>query len=192
MSFESEYPELLGELQILDHAALSRLYEHFAPRIYRYIFRRVGDSELARDLQNDVFLAMLESIHRDPLWRVPLAPWLFRVARDRTISALRSRSRQKTQPIAYCHERQMVCDGPEANYHVAIQRQAVQRAISTLPRDQRQVLLLRFAYGLTVADAAAQLGRSEGALRSLQHRALLALQPLLQAEQADNEPALIA
>jgi RNA polymerase sigma-70 factor (ECF subfamily) len=192
MSVESDYPELLSELHTLDEAALSRLYEHFAPRIYRYIFRRVGDSELARDLQNDVFVAMLEVIRRDPLWHVPLAPWLFRVARDRTISALRTRSRHRTQPIAGCHERQMICEGPEVSYDTIIQRRAVQRALNTLPTAQRRVLLLRFGYGLSVAEAAAQLGRSEGALRALQHRALLALQPLLKTERPDDQPALMA
>lgn len=186
MPTHPDLPLLLGDLQLVDEATVARLYEHFAPRIYRYIYRRVGDIELARDLQNDVFVALLESLRRSPAYQAPLGPWLFRVARDRATSALRSRSRHRLQPLT---EHLMVCDGPDVAYAAHAERQAVQRALATLPAAHRQVLLLRFGYNLSVSDAAVQLGRSGPALRSLQYRALQALELALRSQfvQPDEE-----
>ena len=82
-----------------DHHALGAIYERYAPGIFRYVYYRLGDPELARDIQSEVFLRMLEGIgsYEDRGW--PIGAWLYRIAHARTGDALRRRGRQPNVPL---------------------------------------------------------------------------------------------
>src|SRR4029450_8167658 len=91
--------ELVVRAKAGDHAAFTQIYERYAPAIYRYIYFRIGEAELAEDLQAEVFLRMLEGIHRyeDRGW--PISAWLYRIAHDRTIDTMRRRRNPQHVPL---------------------------------------------------------------------------------------------
>ncbi len=168
--------EIVRRAQAADPHALSAIYERYSPGIYRYIYYRVGDAELARDLHADVFVRMLEGIgsYEDRGWSI--GSWLYRIAHDRTIDNLRRRGRQ---PVTALEEWSETCAGPEENLERNARRATVRKALAQLPESQRQVLTLRFLYDLSLQDTADQMGRTVGSVKALQHRAQQALERLL-------------
>jgi RNA polymerase sigma-70 factor (ECF subfamily) len=172
-------PDLIRRAQQSDPQALSAIYERYAPDIYRYIYYRVQDVELARDLQSDVFLRMLEGIERyeDRGWSI--SAWLYRIAHDRTIDTLRRRERVQLIPLDAWVE---TGDGQDDNLDLSALRAALRRAISQLNPSQAQVLRLRYVYDLSIEETARQMGRSQGSIKSLQHRAQQNLARLMQEE----------
>ena len=152
-----------------DDAAFAALYARYAPRIEGYLARLVGDRHLAEDVTHEVFVSALRRLRQD---RPPIAfgPWLFRIARNAAID----RSR-KTRPDMSIDE---LTNHPESGQNVeaeaarSIERDTLFNAMSKLKSDYREVLLLRFVEGYGAADVGRMTGRSEGAVRTLQHRAL--------------------
>jgi RNA polymerase sigma-70 factor (ECF subfamily) len=170
-------PDLIARARTSDPQAISAIYEHYAPAIYRYIYFRVGDAELARDLQSDVFLRMLEGIARYEDRGFPISAWLYRIAHDRTIDTLRRRERTSTIPLDTWSE---TCDGPDGGVELSDRQVALRRAMAQLGESQRQVLRLRYAYDLSIQETARQMGRTQGSIKSLQHRAQQNLLRLMQ------------
>jgi RNA polymerase sigma-70 factor (ECF subfamily) len=172
-------PDLICRAKQSDPQALSAIYEIYAPKIYRYIYYRVNDAELARDLQSDVFLRMLEGIERyeDRGWSI--SAWLYRIAHDRTIDTLRRHERTHTVPL----EAWVECgDDHQDLLESSDERAALLRAIRQLNPSQAQVLRLRYGYDLSIQETARQMGRSQGSIKSLQHRAQQNLARIMQQE----------
>jgi len=173
------HPELVRRAQAADSHALTAIYERYAPGIFRYIYYRVGDAELARDVQSDVFLRMLEGIegYEDRGW--PIGAWLYRIAHARTIDALRRQSRQPQVPL---EPWSLLTGGPDEGVELSADRAALRRAMARLNESQRRVLTLRFIYGLSLEETARQMGRTLGSVKSLQHRAIERLARLTREE----------
>lgn len=171
--------ELVRRAQAADPQALTAIYERYAPGIYRYIYYRLGDAELARDVQSDVFLRMLEGIggYEDRGW--PISAWLYRIAHARTVDALRRRDRHPQAPL---EPWSLLTDGPDEGVELSADRAAVRRALARLGDSQRRVLSLRFIYGLSLEETARQMGRTVGSIKSLQHRACERLARLTREE----------
>jgi RNA polymerase sigma-70 factor (ECF subfamily) len=167
--------DLVRRAQAADPEALSAIYERYAPGIYRYVYYRVGDPELARDLQSDVFVRMLESIgsYQERGW--PISAWLYRIAYARTIDVLRRSDRRNQLPL---EPWDLLSEGPEQDLDQSEERAAVRRAMGRLIDAHRTVITLRFIYGLTLEETGRQLGRSVGSVKSLQHRATERLRTL--------------
>ncbi|NTV62384.1 MAG: sigma-70 family RNA polymerase sigma factor [Oscillochloris sp.] len=184
MSVSPLSPDLIDRARQLDQQALSAIYEHYAPDIFRYIYYKVNDVELARDLQADVFLRMLEGIERyeDRGW--PISSWLYKIAHDRTIDSLRRRERFNTISLDIWVEQ------PEeeqvSDIDQSAQRAWLERSLSQLNPSQAQVLRLRYIYDLSIQETARQMGRSEGSIKSLQYRAQQNLARILIAERGDG------
>jgi RNA polymerase sigma-70 factor (ECF subfamily) len=178
MSASALSPDLIRRAQQSDPQAISAIYERYAPDIYRYIYYRVHDAELARDLQSDVFLRMIEGIGRyeDRGWSI--SAWLYRIAHDRMIDTLRRRERTHTVPLEAWVESG---DDQDDDLELSAQRSALRWAISQLSPSQAQVLRLRYSYDLSIQETARQMGRSPGSIKSLQHRAQQNLARLMQA-----------
>ncbi|NTW97320.1 MAG: sigma-70 family RNA polymerase sigma factor [Oscillochloris sp.] len=176
-------PDLIRRAQQSDPQALSEIYERYAPDIYRYIYYKVNDPELARDIQSDVFVRMLEGIERyeDRGWSI--SAWLYRIAHDRTIDTLRRRERVHTISLDAWVEH---VEDQDDNLELSAQRVALRRAIGQLSESQAQVLRLRYVYDLSIHETARQMGRSEGSIKSLQHRAQQNLARLMQADLRDG------
>lgn len=175
----------------LDPQALGEIYERYAADIYRYIYYRVRDVELARDLQSDVFVRMIEGIasYEDRGW--PISAWLYRIAHDRMIDTLRRRDRTHTIPLDVWVESG---DDQDDQMDLSAWRASVRRAIEQLSPSQAQVLRLRYIYDLSIEETARQMGRSQGSIKSLQHRAQQSLARLLTgpAESAEEPRYLFA
>lgn len=160
--------DLIRRAQAADPIALAAIYERYAPGIFRYIYYRVGDIDLAHDIQSDVFVRMLESIERyeDRGWSI--GSWLYRIAHARTIDSLRRRDRH---PQTALDEWDAISAGPDEHLDGSLRQSALRRALGQLGESQRQVLLLRHIYGLSLEETACQLGRTVGSIKALQHRA---------------------
>ena len=169
MSQNSNDIELVLRAKSGDHSAFAQIYEHYAPAIYRYIYFRVGEVELAEDLRAEVFLRMYEGLHRyeDRGW--PISAWLYRIAHDRTIDIIRGRRKRQQIPLEVWGG---TCDGPEGSVGVQLEYEEMKRTLNDLTADQRQVIQMRFMADMSIQEVAQTLGRTEGAVKALQHRGL--------------------
>jgi RNA polymerase sigma-70 factor (ECF subfamily) len=156
-----------------DGAAFAALYDVFAARVYRFFRFRVASDEAAEDLTQRVFLKMIEQLPTYEPRGIPFAAWLFRVARNAWIDE--ERTAHPAVSIDNVAETMAVADGPHELAAAAIESEMLRGAIATLPPDQREVIACRFFAGLSCRETAAQMGRNEGSVRVLQHRALAAL-----------------
>jgi RNA polymerase sigma-70 factor (ECF subfamily) len=133
----------------------------------------VGDAELAEDLTADVFLKMIEDLPRYEERGLPFGAWLFRIARARLIDHWR---RQGRRPLVALEDTetgpQLSQDIPEDEIAVS---EMIQRALRVLTEEQREVVVLRFLVGMSLEEVARAMGKSVGAVKALQHRALSAL-----------------
>ncbi len=167
--------ELVGQAQRGDREALEELYLIHFDRIYSYLHMSVGNRHDAEDLTNQTFLKMLEAIERFRWRAVPFSAWLFRIAHNAAMDHFRASRRW--QPEEEVPE-------PEGSEHSSAEDEALQaigrasmlQLIDHLSPDQKQVLTLKFVFSFSNGEAATILGKTEGAIKSLQHRALASLQ----------------
>jgi RNA polymerase sigma-70 factor, ECF subfamily len=163
-----------------DRAAFGPLYRRYLDRVYGYCFYLLGDHHDAEDVTERTFIAALAAIdgYRDE--GATFRAWLFRIAHNQLANALRARHRQRTASLDAVAEPMSHVD-PAGLVGRAEDARALRHALDQLADDRRQVIVLRFADGLSAREIGAVLGRSEGAVRVLQHRALRQLADLLAA-----------
>lgn len=164
-TFEPTDERLLVEAAQKDPARFAGLYEIHFERVYAFIARRVGDREAAEDLTSDVFYKALTNLQRFEWRGVPFGAWLLRIA----VNAIVDRSKRQGREVA-------VDDPPELSTRPGLgqveDRARLFRLVDQLPKDQRQVVVLRFAEQKSIREIAQHLGRSEGAVKQLQFRGL--------------------
>jgi RNA polymerase sigma-70 factor (ECF subfamily) len=156
------------------------LYELYFDRIYRYIYLKVGNPTEAEDLSEQVFLRMIESIGTFKWQGSTFASWLYRIAHNQVVDTLRRNSRRPQVPIEPVSD--VLPSERDDPHHLAEQRDFrdhLRAAMSDLTALQAQVIELKFIGGLSNAEVAALLDRSEGAIKALQFSALQNLQKLL-------------
>ena len=187
-SFQSVSPiverERVDRARAGDQQALADLYDWYMPRVYRYAVARLGNSVEAEDLTEEVFLKMLGAIGSFRWRDVPFSSWLFRIAHNHVASYFR-RAAQRGGPTTVIPAD--LADGRRdlaASVEDQITMEEVRRATELLPDAQREVIALRFAVGLSIADTARVLGKREGNVKVLQHKAVAKLQKLLIVEAA--------
>ncbi len=165
-----------------DQAALADLYDWYMARIFRYAMARLGNTAEAEDLTEEVFLKMLNAIS-DFHWKdVPFSSWIFRIAHNQVASHFR-KTAQRGGPASGLSEYMVDWrDGPAAAVEQSMTIEAVRRATGTLPEAQRDVIVLRFAVGLSITETAKALGKREGNVKALQHKAVARLQKMLAPE----------
>jgi len=167
-----------------DPEAWAKVYEECFPRIYRYVAARVRDRAEAEDLAERVFLRALEASPSFKWKGAPISSWLFRIARNQIIDYRRTDKSGRSLPL----DETMASDavGPEAsaerNWEI---RRAIQ-AVGQLTPAQRDVIELRFAGELSTAEVAVILGKTQGAVKVLQHSALAALRKKLGNRDGDE------
>lgn len=167
--------KLVEQAQAGDRSALEQLYLIHFDRIYGYLHMSVGNRHDAEDLTTQTFLKMLESINKFRWRSAPFSAWLFRIAHNLAMDHFRSRRRW--QPEEEVPE-PPGSEEPSAEMEAmqSIGRQSMTELIGRLSPEQRQVLTLKFVFNFPNAEVATILGKSEGAIKSLQHRALASLQ----------------
>jgi RNA polymerase sigma-70 factor, ECF subfamily len=170
---EDEIQVLVESARGGDADGFDALYAVFAPRVFRFFRFRVMAEETAEDLTQRVFLKMIEHLPDYRSNGVPFAAWLFRVARNTWIDE--SRTARATVPLETLAQSAADTGDPEAMASTAYDWNLVREAVTALPPDQREVIACRFFAGLTPQETAAEMGRTEGSVRVLQHRALARL-----------------
>src|SRR5438270_4852866 len=167
--------KLVERAQQGDRKALEELYLIHFDRIYSYLHMSVGNRHDAEDLTTQTFLKMLESIGRFRWQSAPFSAWLFRIAHNLAMDHFRARRRW--QPEEEVPE-PPGSEEPSAELEAmqSIGRQSMLELIERLSPGQQQVLTLKCVFNLPNADVGTIRGKTEGAIKSLQHRALASLQ----------------
>lgn len=156
-----------------DRAAFGILYRRYVELVYSYAFFQLGDHHDAEDATERTFLAAMKAIGSFHDQGATFRAWLLRIARNTIANSHRSRFRRRTSTLDAIPEHPAAPDADPAALTVrADEMRRVRRALGSLPEDRRQVVLLRFAEGLSAREIGQVLDRSEGAVRVLLHRAL--------------------
>jgi RNA polymerase sigma-70 factor (ECF subfamily) len=172
--------DVVRRAQEYDEPAVAALYEKYYPKIYNYAFMQMGDAQASEDLASDVMLKMIESIHKYTFRGLPFGAWVFRIARNRLIDLHRRRRRRGEVDLSSGLSSALA--SPQALAERALERGQIQVALKHLTDEQRQVIVLKFIQGFDNRSIGQIMGRSEGAIKSLQHRALGALRRVLYQE----------
>jgi RNA polymerase sigma-70 factor, ECF subfamily len=158
-----------------DRSALEELYLVHFDRIYSYLHMSVGSRHDAEDLTTQTFLKMLEAIGRFQWRSVPFSAWLFRIAHNLAMDHFRaSRRWQPEEEIPEAAQGEEISAEEEAL--ASLGQTSMLELIERLSPEQRQVLTLKFVFRFSNGEVASILGKTEGAVKSLQHRALASLQ----------------
>jgi RNA polymerase sigma-70 factor (ECF subfamily) len=166
---------LVERAQRGDRSALEELYLLHFDRIYSYLHLSVGNRHDAEDLTTQTFLRMLEAIGRFRWQSAPFSAWLFRIAHNLAMDHFRAGRRVQAEedvPEPLGAEE----SSAEEQALDSLGQAGMLELIQRLSAEQRQVLTLKFLFGFANADVARILGKTEGAVKSLQHRALASLQ----------------
>ena len=166
---------LVERAQKGDRAALEELYLIHFDRIYSYLHMSVGNRHDAEDLTTQTFLKMLESIGKFRWRTAPFSAWLFRIAHNLAMDHFRANRRwQPEEDVPEPDPGEESAAEEEALESIG--RKSMLDLIENLSREQQQVLTLKFVFNFSNGEAATILGKTEGAIKSLQHRALVSLQ----------------
>ena len=164
MTPTTEDDRLLIEAAQADPARFVEIYERHVDRIYAFVTRRAENRAVAEDITSEVFEQALRTIPRFEWRGVPVAAWLFRIAANALADHWRERARDANETPP---------DVPDSSELEDIDRRiALYQEVERLPDLQRQVIQMRFVEEKSIREVAAALGRSEGAVKQLQLRAL--------------------
>ncbi|HNT22732.1 MAG TPA: sigma-70 family RNA polymerase sigma factor [Anaerolineales bacterium] len=159
-----------------DNEAFGALYERYVGRIYNYVYYRTGNQHDAEDLTARVFYRAMRHIHQYEDRGLPISAWLYRIAHNLVANWHRDRSRRVeiplddglTFPIG-------LAEHPEATLVHSEERERLLQIIRGLSAERQQLLILKFVEHMSNAEIGQIMGRTEGAVKSLYHRTLLAL-----------------
>ena len=163
-----------------DADAFGRLYDMHVDRVYRHVYYRVGNNEDAEDLTQQVFLRAWQAIGRYKKTSSPFLAWLMRISHNLIIDFYRSKKDK-----AYLDSEIVANDSdsyPERVAEAEFDQQQLRRVILQLPGEQQQVILMSFIEGFSYTEIASAIGKSEGAIRVILHRALKKMRNMLEGE----------
>lgn len=165
-----------------DAEAFGQLYDHYVQGIFRFVYYRVGSSTLAEDLTSETFVRALRSIQRFKWQGKDFGAWLTTIARNLIADHFKS-SRSKLEITTdTIPEPRNSAPSTEEDVLSALSNEMLSVAINRLSKEQRECILMRFIQGLSIAQTAVALGRSEGAIKQLQLRAIRSLAKLVPQE----------
>lgn len=171
--------QLIKETQDGNAEAFGQLYERYATAVFRFLFAHLSDRLDAEDLTEEVFFRVWRNLPTFREQGVPFIAFLFRVSRNALIDHYR-RNKYSSKNLSI--EEKIIVDGKPETGDAAvanIERQEIRQAMAHLPEDYQTVLLLRFMSDLSPDETAQVMGKSPGAVRVLQHRALAAFRKIL-------------
>ena len=169
---------LVRRAQQQDSEAFAQLYEAYFDKIYRYIVMRIRNEMEAEDIAQQVFMKMLHSISSYKSKGVPFSSWVYRIAHNQVIDYFRRQNKKATVDIEGL-QLPSTGDDPQHMIERQVDIEELKKATQRLTPAQQEVLSLRFAGELPIAQCAQIMGKSEGAIKALQHSAVLALRKAL-------------
>ncbi len=156
-----------------DPSAWQELFERYYPRLYRFAYVRTGDASAAEEIAAEAFVAAAKGISRYKETAAPFGSWLYRIARNLTADHL-----ERRRPVVSLEAIEIVAGAWSGGVEDAAD---IAKALARLTGDQQEVIVLRFFDDCSLQEAATALGKSVGAVKVLQHRALAALRKHLTA-----------
>lgn len=166
-----------------DRARFADVYERYFELVYAYVARRVHDRAATEDLTSEVFRKALANISRFKWTGAPFGAWLLRIASNLIADRAKRDARVQTEDSVPRDPR----ESQQVQLEDAERRAFVIRIVDQLPDDQRRVVRMRFAEEKSINEIASELGRSEGAVKQLQFRALQNLRTQLATEDTEKK-----
>lgn len=167
--------DVIARAAIGDAESFSWLYARYLGRIYNYIYYRTGNPHEAEDLTSRVFHRALNHIAHYNNRGVPFSAWLYRIAHNLVANWHRDNSRRNEVALDDQPDLPQRSDHPETALVVSQEMETLLSIIRKLPAERQQLLILKFVEGMSNAEIAVIMMRSEGAIKSLYHRTLLTL-----------------
>ena len=177
-----------------DASRFAEIYERYFDLVYASVVRRVRDRAATEDLTSEVFRKALASLPRFKWTGAPFGAWLLRIASnlivDRATRAARERNADEPAlaMAAAAIDEPVNSQSQQSNLEAAERRARLFGLVDALPDDQRRVVAMRFAEEKSISEIAAELHRSEGAIKQLQFRALQNLRQRFTTEDAKEIP----
>ncbi len=179
--------EVLARASQGDRDSFGQLYERYVERIFNYVYYRTGNLHDAEDLTARVFQRAMNHIKNYTDRGVPFSAWLYRIAHNLVANWHRDRSRKQEIPLDDLPILPTKGDHPEKNLVRSQEQDALLRMIRKLPPERQNLLILKFVENMSNAEIGAIMSRSEGAVKSLYHRTLLALRDQLEDQNFNLE-----
>jgi RNA polymerase sigma-70 factor (ECF subfamily) len=158
-----------------DAEAFSFLYGKNVTKIYNYIYYRIGSAPDAEDITSRVFYRAFGHINNYVDKGVPFSAWLYRIAHNLIANWHRDNQRRKEVPLEDHLDLTVRSDHPELWLEKTQEMELLLKGIRRISADRQQLILLKYLENLSNAEIAVIMGRTEGAIKSLYHRALIAL-----------------
>jgi len=165
-----------------DAEAYGQLYDHYVTGIFRFVYYRTGSQQLAEDLTSETFIRGLRAIQRFNWQGKDFGAWLTTISRNLIADHYKS-SRSRLEIVSdSIPEDSSTVDSTENDVMTLISNELLFEAVNSLPTEQRECILMRFIQGMSIAETATALDRSEGAIKQLQLRAVRALAKQMPAD----------
>ncbi|MFQ3646448.1 MAG: sigma-70 family RNA polymerase sigma factor [Anaerolineae bacterium] len=174
-----------NELVVLaghDQDAFGEIYERYVTKIYNYIYYRTGNAQDAEDITAKVFFRAMAHIQNYEDKGVPFQAWLYRIAHNLVANFHRDEGRRKIIPLDDYLAQSLKTDAPDRIAEHNEEQAALLSAIRRLPAERQQLLILKFVHDKSNAEIGEIMNRTEGAIKSLYHRTLLALRDEMQRQ----------
>ena len=176
-----EESALLERAREYDPTAIAAIYDSYSLRIYNYIYRRIGNVHLAQDLTGTVFVRMLEAIRSSRAWQTSFSGWLYRIAHNLVVDYFRTG--RQDRDVSLDDKPLVANEHPAEAAERLLTQSRLREAIAQLTEEQALVITLKFVEGMSNAEIAEIIAKSEGAVKSLQFRALAALRRVIGEEE---------
>lgn len=175
----AEIWQLVTAAQAGDGEAFGRLYDRYVETVFRYIYLRVHDRQLAEDFTSETFLRALRRIGGITYQGRDIGAWFVTIARNIVLDHVKSARNRLEVTTGEVLEGDTSAISPETAVLDAMTAKHLMTAVKQLSPEQRECVTLRFIHGLSVSETAAAMGKNDGAIKALQHRAVRKLADLL-------------
>jgi RNA polymerase sigma-70 factor (ECF subfamily) len=179
---EAEATRLIALVELArggDSDAFGMLYDHYHVSVYRFVYYRVGSVALAEDLTSECFFRALRSMGSFRWQGKDFGAWLMTIARNLTTDHFKAGRTRREYATEDMSPHDGATEGPESAVLASLTNEALLSALKELPHEQQECLIMRFLQGLSIAETAQVLGRSDGAVKQLQLRGVRNLAKLL-------------
>ncbi|SFD86472.1 sigma-70 family RNA polymerase sigma factor [Blastococcus tunisiensis] len=171
--------DLVRRAQAGDAEAFGRLYDHYVSMVHRYVYYRVGDRATAEDITSETFVRALRRIDSLSFQGRDVGAWLVTIARNIVLDHVKSSRYRLEVSTADMRDADRATDGPEDAVVAHLTNRELLACVQQLGSEQQECIVLRFIHGLSVSETAEIMGKKDGAIKALQHRAVRRLAGLL-------------
>ncbi len=162
-----------------DAEAFGQLYDHYVTLVFRYVYNRVGDRATAEDVTSETFVRALRRIDSLSYQGRDVGAWLVTIARNIVLDHVKSSRYRLEVATADMRDADRATDGPEDAVVAHLTNRELLACVQQLGSEQQECIVLRFIHGLSVSETAEIMGKKDGAIKALQHRAVRRLAGLV-------------